>query len=920
MSPGEIKASLGVITHLLEEHVFISRKHSVDFIADIEKAFPKGIVDKVKIYLNPFSVLSYIRLKKVSSGFELLRIEHNESFIDFEMKKREDFFDNAAAFSLDEQQRRAVIADEDNNLVIAGAGSGKTMTIVAKIKYLTEIMGVSTDTILPISFTRKSADEMKNRIDINGIRPQTFHKFGLTVLQSVERRKPKIFEDTKSKDTFRTFVDELSKEPNYLSVLNNFLMNYVKIPKSQFEFESLGDYIQYMKDQNFSTYKRIKLKKLFKGKETFMNEAVKSIEECIIANFLITNRVEYEYEKQYEHPYSQFGRKKSYKPDFTITTPDGEVYLEHLGMDRDGNVPKFFAGPKETHYEATRRYTRLLEWKKRVHSQNDTKLIESYSYEFFEGSLLETLTKNLELHGVQLDPMSPEEIWDLIQENSKDQVDGFIEICQTFLSLLKSNDYTVDDARTFNEEMNRDDNFMKKRAVLFIDLFEPIYGMYESRLQSKGEIDFNDMISRATEYIANGDYYCPLSYVIVDEFQDLSIGRYKILNAIRTQNPDLKLYCVGDDWQSIYRFAGSDITLFSDFEEHFGYTYTSKIETTYRFNDPLISLSSGFVLKNPHQLKKSLVAPENMPATDYTFLESESQYDDDTDAVVEALTLMLKKGLTPDDKIYIIGRYNFDIQRIQNRNKDFTISYSNGLIKYTIKKGEFKDKTLNMNFITAHKAKGLEGDYCILINCNSGKYGFPSGKSDDPLLNLLLSNTDQFENGEERRLFYVAMTRTKKHLILISNKYRKSKFIKEIKPDSDTEDSACPACGSGELVKRSGPGYLFYGCTNWAYGCKYSTSKPKVVPKVKSEETSPKDQGSATARAMSVVQPSKTSTSSRSKLTSTQKNKLEFFCKEPRKYTVSQKARAKIEYLKSISSQFNDEEATKFNNALEELR
>lgn len=922
MNSDEIRICHDSLQSLLLKKSYLSHKHASDVLEEVEGLLPETLLGKIKIYLNPFTLFPLLKLKKIMNGFEEARVSHNNFFIEEEMVRRCSFFDTAAAYPLDDQQRRAVIADEDNNLVVAGAGSGKTMTIVAKIKYLTEILDIPADTILPISFTRKSAEEMEERINIRGISPQTFHKFGLTVLGSVEHRKPKIFDEVHSPVLFRNFLTELSKDIEFLTSLNEFLINYVKIPKSQFEFESLGDYIQYMKDQNFSTYKRFKMKQLFKGKETFKNETVKSIEECIIANFLIFNRVEYEYEKKYELPFSQFGRKKSYKPDFTIFGSNGTVYLEHLGMSRDGTVPAFFAGPNETQSQASRRYSQLLAWKRRVHSQNNTVLIESYSYEFYEGNLLSNLAEHLDEVGVTLDPMTPEEIWQVIQESGKDQVDGFLELCRTFLALLKSNGYTIQDARDFNESSD-DEKFMKRRSELFIDLFEPFFNMYESHLREAGEIDFSDMISRATDYIEEGTYHLPLSYVIIDEFQDLSFGRYRLLNAIRTQNPDLKFFCVGDDWQSIYRFAGSDTTLFNKFEQYFGYTSKSKIETTYRFNNPLISLSSEFILQNPNQLDKTLVAPQNKPPTAYSICESDSSDDDDTGALIDVIEILLAEGLKPNDDVYVIGRYKFDIQRIRNRNNLLSVSYSDGLIKYTIQSGSLKGKIVEMEFLTAHKAKGKEADYVIIINCNSGKYGFPSGKADDPILNLLLSESDHFENGEERRLFYVAMTRAKKHAAFITNKYRKSKFIKEIQSETEDLDSRCPRCGNGELVKRSGPGYLFYGCTNWAYGCSYSTSTP---PSVETKNDTPVHVPTSEKHEGRINLPSKTveknatEQTKQSKLTSSQRNKLEYFCKNPELYIGTDKARAKVEYLDSISENFNEDELQRYDKAMSTWR
>jgi len=931
MSISEIRNIKDSCSEIFSVPKYISYKSADDQVNEIQKKLPTSKIQKLKIFINPFTLFPYLAIKRMLVDIEVSRKLHNDSFVEEELVRRKDFLDNAASFSLDDQQRRAVIADEDNSLVIAGAGSGKTMTIEGKVRYLIEVLDVSADTILPISFTKKSAEDMKKRIDVRGVNPQTFHKFGLTAVQSVENRQPKIFDETNIGKLLREFIEQLSKNATYLTSLNNFFLNYIKIPKSQFEFHSLGDYIQYMKDQNFNTYKRIKIP--FQGRETFRNETVKSIEECIIANFLIFNRVEYEYEKQYELPYSQFGRKKSYKPDFTIDTDKGNIYLEHLGMDADGNVPAFFAGPNETHIEATRKYHRMLDWKRRLHSQNGTTLIESYSFQFSNGSLIDQLKDNLQKAGVKLNPMSPEETWELIQNSGKDQVDGFISLCQTFLALLKSNGHSIADAKKFNTEADTN-KLLKIRAELFLELFEPIFDLYEKILRENGEIDFNDMINKATEYIEEGDYYCPLSYVIVDEFQDLSFGRYRILQAIRKQNPDVKFSCVGADWHSISRFAGSDISLFSDFSKHFGFTLTSRIETTYRFNDPLISMSSEFILKNPHQMPKSLKAPGDKGPTTHSIVESESTAGDDTEALTIAINELVDKGLTEKSEVYIVGRYNFDLKRIMNRDKRFTISFSTGLIKYKFPKGVLKGKTLNMNFVTAHKSKGLEADYVVVINCNSGKYGFPSGKADDPILNLLLSSSDQFENGEERRLFYVAMTRTKNHVTFITDRYRKSKFIKELQDEKGVRELRCPRCGNGELIKRSGKGYLFYGCSNFAFGCKYSTSKPPTITE-SVEEDPPVLTPVTTSRQRSYTKPITTQSQpvsppvqsihpkakstvagSPSMLTKSQKNKLEYFSKSPKLYTGSEKARQKVVYLQSISSKFNRAEKDKFDQAL----
>lgn len=561
---------------------------------------------------------------------------------------------------------------------MAGAGSGKTLTIVGKIKYLVDILGVSAEQILPISFTHKSAEEMKHRIGVPGVEPQTFHKFGLNVIRQVQGSVG-IVSEANDEVIFRRFLQEMiDTDPQFLDRLNNFLLYYFKIPKSQFEFKTLGDYIQYLKDQNFTTLKQIAKKYTQKqqSRQTLKNEIVKSIEECQIANFLTLNRVEYQYEQLYRPSLGSSQSTKqqtpfqgNYKPDFTIITDEGKViYLEHFGMDKQGNVPSFFARPGETRAQAAARYQSSYRWKKKIHHQYQTDMIETYSHQFDDGVLFEHLQQELTRLGVKLKPLTPFEKWQLIQKTSADQVDALISLIKTFLALLKSNNYTIDQIKKINQQ-KKQLGFLRKRADLFLDLFVPIYTKYQDQLRELNAIDFSDMINQAAHYIATGQYSCscPFRYVIVDEFQDLSFGRYQILQAIRQQNPNVKFYCVGDDWQSIFRFTGSDITLFSQFERYFGVTALSRIETTYRFNQPLIGLSSDFILKNPHQLAKKLIAPAGKESTTYKIVESLA--DDDTEAVIQVVKQLLDNGAKPEESFYLIGRYNFDFQRrIMGRN------------------------------------------------------------------------------------------------------------------------------------------------------------------------------------------------------------------------------------------------------------
>jgi DNA helicase-4 len=755
-----------------------------------------------------------------------LRNDFNKLFVKEELNTYSTFFDSIEGRKLDIQQRTAVVTDEDNNIVIAGAGSGKTTTIVGKVNYIIDRYKVDPEEILLISFTNKSASTLAGRIDIEGVEAKTFHKFGKDIIVEAEGRQPSIFEEAQFKPLLTKYFTELIRNEKYLQKVTEYFTNFLKPAKSQFDFDNQGDYIQYLKDQNFRSYK---LKEVpTKGKMTYKMEVVKSIEECKIANFLLFNGVNYEYEFPYEHDTATEAFRQ-YKPDFTVIQNGKKVYIEHFGISRNGNVPSWFTG--DGIRSASEKYRDDMKWKRDTHKSNGTTLIESYTYEMSEDILFDNLTKNLSAVGIILKPKSPEEIWKIITEAAKDEVNSFITLFGTFITLMKSNNYSIADVINRNKQTK--EKFFKDRNALFIEIIKPIFERYENHLSERNEIDFSDMINKASKHIASGKHKRKFSYVVIDEFQDISIGRYQLVKAIKTNNPACKLFCVGDDWQSIYRFSGSDIALFKEFENYFGVTVKSKIETTYRFNSPLINLSSDFIQKNPNQAKKELRGTSQTKNTDYKIHYSVSDNQDDTLALQKVFNQLLTTDEEIEEKeIFILGRYGFDIDRIKNESSVFRMDKENETISYSIKTEEGETKKLKAQFMTVHKAKGLEADIIIVLNCNSGKYGFPSEMSDDPILNLLLSEADQFENGEERRLFYVAMTRAKENVYFISDSSFKSKFIAELEVESgQSPNKKCPTCKTADIVLRksgtakNGNTYKFFGCSNYLFGCDYTTTE-----------------------------------------------------------------------------------------------
>ncbi len=753
---------------------------------------------------------------------ETLRKQFNEKFTSVELASYKEFFNDIEGRELDQQQRTSIVVDEDNNLVIAGAGTGKTTTLAGKVAYLIHRYKLLPEDILLISFTNKACDEMKERIKkkmgIN-IQVKTFHKLGLDVIAESNNEKPSVFSLSKKEtdEIFNGLLKNLMKDKAYLELVTKYFSYYLKPYKEENEFKSDGERTQYLKDMNLFGYKRIKLEN---GVE--FRERLKSQEEVQIANFLFMSDIDYTYEDWYEYKTASktFGQ---YKPDFKInkyTNAEKKgIYIEHFGIDESGNVPNWFKS--DGVISAKDKYANGIKWKRQTHEEMGTSLIETYSYEKSKGKLISNLIEKLLKYGIVVKEKSAEDLWMAIEANAPEDIVSFIQLIQTFLAVLKSNNHTI--SQIINKANKIENSEDKLRALAFLNIFKPILLEYERLLKKRSEIDFADMINEATALVNEGKFQQQYKYILIDEFQDISVGRYGLIKALKELNPACKLFCVGDDWQSIYRFSGSDISIFTEFEKYFGITSKSYIEKTYRFGENLIKVSSEFILKNPKQFVKGLKSDKKDELIPYQIINHNclaKEIHKPVQQAIEEICKLLSKNKT-SAKILLLGRYNHEINGLKEAPDIFDVNYNKADKKSTIK---YKPKPdLEINFLSVHAAKGLEADYVILMNGNSGKYGFPSQISDDPLLNLVLTEADQYSNGEERRLFYVAITRTKNKVFILSNSDYKSTFILELENrTADVNVKKCPWCDSGNLILRDGQYGMFYGCSNFPHFCNYT--------------------------------------------------------------------------------------------------
>lgn len=790
-----VEAALSNMSILYRFSHYITESERIEIVerySDLYKEVTKIISVKKVDEIAQIDTLR--RFYKAMSNTVEYKKKNNEHFIENQLSSCAQYFDTILSYPLDSQQREAIVSLEDNVLVISSAGSGKTMTIVGKVRYLIDVQHVNPEKILLITFTRKAAESLSERLGEKDLKCRTFHKLALEIIGETTGEKPSI---TNPDFPLQVYHDLTQNNVTYRRAIMDYILRTRYKMKDQFEYSSMQEYMQDRQKYGIQAYFND-----MDGHPVFC----KSDEESQICDFLGSRGIKFRYEEKYEIK-TVDSEYRQYHPDFSIyyESPTGQshrVYLEHFAINENNRCPLFFS------YEEERKYKEGIIWKRSVHKKNGTILIETSSADFHRGNVFEKLTKQLTEIGIVLDSNINQNI---ARELTK-QEESILNMLSAFNFLMKSRNLNIESI--LQKALNGNERF------IINEIIAPFVKNYQRMEEEKNEIDFTDSIIRASE-ICNRGYRPEYDYILVDEFQDISLDRYHFLQSLRRNRPLTKLFCVGDDWQSIYRFAGSDMALFRQFSDFFGYTKKCYMETTYRFGEPAIERSSKFILTNPGQEIKKVHPFHSESETLLDFLSTENW-----DNMVETVKYLVNQ--IPDDKeILLLGRYSFDVNIF--KDTDFTIkSTPDGIcVLYGNRK---------MSFMTVHQSKGLESDYIIILNCNGGKLGFPADISDSPILNYVLSEPENYAYGEERRVFYVGITRAKKHTWVLYDINNPSRFVKEFtkietpetKPiDNIPESERCPKCHCGRtrVIKKgiavNGNPYSVLVCSNEKYGCDY---------------------------------------------------------------------------------------------------
>ncbi len=719
---------------------------------------------------------------------DLFREHANRVFISRELAASRDLLDTVEAHPLTDEQRRSIVIDAPRNLVIAPAGSGKTSVLVAKTAWLLHRRHVPPSSLLLLAFARDARKEMETRVHerlrdetAHSIAVQTFHSLGLSIIARSEKTHPKLSPIADDHGglalMMRDLLAQLIHDSRVSPLLLEWLQHRFAPYRPQHDFASWGAYWNHIRRHDV---------------RSLAGEKVKTLEQCEIANFLFLHSIPYEYDTPYQHAPSAAGRNQ-YRPNFHI--PDQDIYIEHFALDAAGHTPPFI-DPRD--------YQRSMQWKRELHREHETTLIETYTHHAANGSLRETLAASLQAQGIALSPVPPETIFAVFAEQGR--IEPLANLLATFLRHYKGARLTPGDLSERAAAAHD-----PQRAASFVAIFEHVLSLYADTLAERGEIDFHDMINTAADHVLAGNYPIPYRYILVDEFQDISRSRARLLSALIERNPQARLFAVGDDWQAIYRFAGSDISIMREFEATFGETEQIPLETTFRCPDGIAFPAARFVLQNPAQIRRDVHSAVG-PTGTAIHIGLERPDSPLLPATLEkiALDAASRKG---SSTVLILARYRRELPRASTLQPKYP--------------------DLRLSSRTIHAAKGMEADYVILLGLRSGKFGFPTEISDDPLLDLVLATPEPYPDAEERRLLYVALTRARRRIYLITNVHSPSRFTAELlHGDYDVETFGnraeppvpCPECTEGRLQLHSNArnNTAFYSCSNRPW-CAYKT-------------------------------------------------------------------------------------------------
>lgn len=673
--------------------------------------------------------------------------------------------------NLNENQREAVVSNHKRLLVLAGAGSGKTKTLLQKLVYLIEEKGVSPASILAITFTKNAASEMLDRLIIaaddsgkyadiltnknksqrekdteryfytkkyrwiNNLNLKTFHALCYSIIRNFGvnefDNRFKIIENTKATggETGKYTATETAFEVIHKILIEKCASNQYLLHFKRYVLDYMVDKVDIDKARKALPAKDGKFFTALNGTR------VRSKSEQYIADWLYRHSIGFEYE-----PRINF-RDFDFRPDFFI--PEANLYIEHVS-DK--------SHPMES-------------------KEHQFKLANKLLVKTFETQTKDTAIFNLVLERVVKSRLPANYQFTTALSFEEEfrtyhkEVKNFLRQVMRVIDMIKIENMPV------AEVLNNSQKDQHQRVRDFYQLAAPVIDRYKAYCINRSYLDFNDMIIRTISLFRNhqeivGKFKGKYQYILVDEFQDVNNLQVELLKLLLTE--ETQLFCVGDDWQSIYGFRGSNVGYILNFTQHFPGAETITLSLNYRSTPHIVSASNEVIKHNKFRIDKHIEAFRKSESKIFVYAGKEE--DENVDfAVKEVKRLQREKGYLRDDILFLYRRSKMYFPYFER----------------------FRKEGIFVSGKTIHASKGLEAKAVFIIGLSEGKGGFPDIWQDDRIYHAIRSFRYEMLKEEERRLFYVAITRAQDELFLLTEKGNESSFLKEI-PDTFTHKSGIP--------------------------------------------------------------------------------------------------------------------------------
>lgn len=671
---------------------------------------------------------------------------------------------------LNEKQRQAVVSECKRLLVLAGAGSGKTKTLLQKLIYLIEERGINPSNILAITFTKNAANEMLDRLIISAddteeyaeiladknmsakeketeryfftkkhkwidnLTLKTFHSLCYGIIKNFGvnefDNKFKIIGDTTTTDNefAKNSATETAFEVIHKILIENCESNVYLLNLKRYILDYLVDKIHIEEDRRFSLPKDGKYYTSLNGTK------VRSKSEQYIADWLYRHNIKFEYEPEVN--FSDF----NFRPDFFI--PEANLYLEHIS---DKSYPT--KGKEQQFNKAGKLLVKTFE-----HQTKDTALFNL---------VLDRIVKNrLPSNYHFATSLTFEEEFKSYHKEIRD----FLRLLMRVIDMIKVENISAGKVLTDSQKDQHE------RVRDFYKLTIPIVEQYRSYCVNKSYLDFNDLITRTISLFKNHKeiadrFKRKYKYILVDEFQDVNNLQVELIKLLLTK--ENQLFCVGDDWQSIYGFRGSNVDYIVNFSKHFKGSETIKLSVNYRSTEHIVGASNEVIKHNKFKVDKDVQS--NKKSSSKIHIYAGKNEAENIDYVLDQVRKLKEKGYRKEDILFLYRRSKMYIPYFER----------------------FKKERIYVSGKTIHASKGLEAKAVFIIGLTEGNGGFPDIWMEDRIYQVIKESNHAMLLEEERRLFYVAITRAEDELFLITEKGNESSFLKEI-PDDFTFKASIP--------------------------------------------------------------------------------------------------------------------------------